>query len=147
MAVFQYDFIYGYKNLNFMEFSHVMRGSFLLFFQPIQQPLILFCGAYKNTWSAGFGPEATHIVFSGFTWFCLVQVWGVIFVSMYFMDQGPNQSSNIPSGLLDLLCNLSDSVSLPVLWGEWNLPHISGGKIKFSGVYRAGNTVPVLRNQ
>lgn len=147
MAVFQYSCIYGYKNLNFMYFSHVTRGSFVLFFPPIQQPLILFCGAYKNIWSAGFGPQATHTVFSWFTRSCLPQVWGVIFASVYFTDQGPNPSSSIPSGLLDLLGNLSDSVSLPVIWGEGNLPHISGRKVKFSGVYRAGDAVPAHRNQ
>lgn len=74
----------------------------------------------------------THTWFSpGLHDFCLVEVWGIVFTSVYLMSKSSNQSFEISSGLLDQSCNLSESVSLPVKWGECYLPQMSDKKIKF----------------
>lgn len=48
----------------------------------------------------------------------LVDVWDIFCTSVCLMDKSSSQISNISSGLLKELWDLSDSVSLPVKWGE-----------------------------
>lgn len=83
-----------------------------------------------------------HTSFSlGLCDFCLVEVWDIVFTSVYLMQKSSNQSADISSGFLYQLSNLSDGVSSPVKWGGQFLPQVGDRRIKLYDVYKAHNTV------
>lgn len=76
----------------------------------------------------------------------LVDVWDIFCTSVYLMGKSSSQISNVSSGLLKELWDLSDSVSLPVKWGEWYSPLVGDIIIKLRDIYEIGSTVLIHSN-
>lgn len=83
----------------------------------------LECYVIQGTAHTSFSP--------GLHEFCLVEIWSIVFTSVYLMTK----SSSISSVLLDQLYNLSDSVSSVVKWGRRYLLQVHDRQTKFYLVF------------